>query len=197
MSCFRSECTQLWSLLLLVQMRDDATGLTTSDGTAISYGSAAAAIAKLRDVLGGTSSASVENSITRTATAYTSSVTTANQPNLFAVNSAGVSFVRSPYQVWLTMQALLQFQVLCNNSCWWHTCSGCFYRCWTLCTFPTLPLLAAFSLMGSQVCVCMLHTLRLLWPCLHLVITGHVAAGNSALASKTSTPAKKRCAKSS
>ena len=62
----------------------------------------AGAIAKLRDILGGTSSASVENPITRTAAAP--AVNTANQPDLFAVNSAAVSFVRSPYQVWLTMQ---------------------------------------------------------------------------------------------
>lgn len=84
-------------------MKDDATGLTTSDNKPISFASAAAAIAKLRDVLGGTSSASVESPITRTATAYTTSVNPApDQPDLFAVNSAGVSYVRSPYQVWIT-----------------------------------------------------------------------------------------------
>ena len=97
-------------------MRDDETGLTTSDNKPISFASAAAAIAKLRDVLGGTSSASVENPITRTATAYTSSVTTADQPDLFAVNSAGVSFVRSPYQVWITQSATAFHQVLCGGT---------------------------------------------------------------------------------
>ena len=81
-----------------MQIRTTATGLTTSAGGAIDYATAVAAIAKLRDVLGGTSSASVENSLARTPTAYSDS-TSSTGPVMFAVNSGGVSFVRSPYQV--------------------------------------------------------------------------------------------------
>lgn len=87
-------------------MATNATGLTTSSGSAISYETAVAAIAKLRDVLGGTSSSSVENSLTRTPTAYTSSVNSTG-PVLFAVNPAtAVAYVRSPYQVCVVTAAV-------------------------------------------------------------------------------------------
>ena len=66
-----------------VQIRTTATGLTTSAGGAIDYATAVAAIAKLRDVLGGTSSASVENSLARTPTAYSDS-TSSTGPVMFA-----------------------------------------------------------------------------------------------------------------
>lgn len=79
-------------------MVDQPTGLTTSSGGNVTYGAAVAAITKLRDALGGTSSASVENALTRTPTAYTNSVPSTG-PVLFAVNPAGVAYVRSPYQV--------------------------------------------------------------------------------------------------
>lgn len=81
-----------------LQLMDQPTGLMTSTGGNITYGAAVGAITKLRDMLGGTSSASVENALTRTPVAYTNSVPSTG-PVLFAVNSNGVAYVRSPYQV--------------------------------------------------------------------------------------------------
>ena len=123
-------------------MAANATGLTLADGTAVPYATAVAGIAKLRDVLGGTSSSSVENNLTRTPTPYTSSVNTTG-PALFAVNSAAVAFVRSPYQV--------REAPLCN-SCWGSVSNTfsklivCRYS--TLCTFQAKPVLEAFSHMA-------------------------------------------------
>lgn len=97
-----------------MQLRDTATGLTASDNSPITYGMAVAGIAKLRDMLGGTSAASVENAITRTPTPYTSSVGSTG-PVLFAVNSAGVSFVRSPTQVQITCLHLLFVSALLDD----------------------------------------------------------------------------------
>lgn len=99
------------SRLLLLQLRDTPTGLMASDNSPITYAMAVAGIAKLRDMFGGTSGASVENAITRTPTAYTSNVGSTG-PNLFAVNSAGVSFVRTPTQVWISCLQLLLHSVL-------------------------------------------------------------------------------------
>lgn len=82
----------------LLQLMDQPTGLKTSSGSDVTYGAAVGAITKLRDVLGGTSSASVENALTRTPVAYSTSVPSSG-PVLFAVNSNGVAYVRSPYQV--------------------------------------------------------------------------------------------------
>ena len=96
-------------------MATDPTGLTTSSGGNINFETAVAAIAKLRDVLGGTSSGSVENTLTRSPTAYTSSVNSTG-PVLFAVNSAAVSFVRSPYQV-CVMQAAIKFEEAFRSLC--------------------------------------------------------------------------------
>ena len=58
------------TIVPILQLVDQPTGLTTSSGGAITYGSAVGAITKLRDVRGGTSSTSVENALTRTPTAY-------------------------------------------------------------------------------------------------------------------------------
>ncbi|KAL3152575.1 hypothetical protein ABBQ32_001598 [Trebouxia sp. C0010 RCD-2024] len=82
----------------LYALMDQPTGLKTSSGSDVTYGAAVGAITKLRDVLGGTSSASVENALTRTPVAYSTSVPSSG-PVLFAVNSNGVAYVRSPYQV--------------------------------------------------------------------------------------------------
>lgn len=115
-----SPCPILTSRSLLVQLRDTPTGLKASDNSDITYGMAVAGIAKLRDMLGGTSGASVENAITRTPTAYTPNVGSTG-PNLFAVNSAGVSFVRSPYQVRITCLQLLLVSALLMMFMFWLT----------------------------------------------------------------------------
>lgn len=85
--------------MLLLQLRTDATGLTLADGSAITYATAVAAITKLRDTLGLTSSSSVESPLTRTATAYANAPSGSDQPILFAVDSNAVAYTRTPKQV--------------------------------------------------------------------------------------------------
>lgn len=171
-----------------MQIATNATGLTTSNGGAITYETAVAAIAKLRDVLGGTASASVENALTRTPTSYTSSVNSTG-PVLFAVNSAAVAYVRSPYQVCDTVaikvhqgrvylhQKTLQVLdiVYFSNT----TTPGGF--------FPHG--VNGASAMPSVLFVHMSHNA--------LTEICSDVAGNSALASPSATPADKRCATTS
>ena len=87
---------------LQLQTATAATGLTygTSPGTAIDFSTAVKGITTLRDNLGGTSSSSVENILTRSSTVQ-GTMTTAmtDQPDLFAANSNAVAYSRTPIQV--------------------------------------------------------------------------------------------------
>ena len=88
--------------ILCLQLRNTDTGLTLSDGSAVTYATAVAAIIKLRDTLGLTTSSSVESPLTRTATAYPNAPTDSTEPFLFAVDSNAVAYTRTPKQVSIT-----------------------------------------------------------------------------------------------
>ncbi len=79
------------------------TGLTydtsSTTGNAITYTVAANAITELRDALGGTSSKTVENPLTRTETQQGNVGTGVTGPDLFAADSTGVAYTRTPSQV--------------------------------------------------------------------------------------------------
>ena len=87
---------------LQLQLAGTDTGLLVgaSPGTALDYSTAVKAITTLRDNLGGTSSSSVENILTRSSTVQ-GTMTTAmtDQPDLFAADSNAVAFSRTPTQV--------------------------------------------------------------------------------------------------
>ncbi len=70
-----------------------------SPGTAVDFATAVKAITTLRDNLGGTSASSVENLLTRTATAQGTETAVTDQPDLFAADSNAVAFSRTPTQV--------------------------------------------------------------------------------------------------
>lgn len=87
----------------MLQEKSTATGLQTNANPAVDITvlQAVNAITTLRDVLGGTTSASVENALTRTTSAFTG-VTggTAGAPDLFAADpTTSVAFTRIPKQV--------------------------------------------------------------------------------------------------
>jgi len=79
------------------------TGLTydtsSTTGNAITYTVAADAITALRDALGGTSSKTVENPLTRTETQQGNVGAGVTGPDLFAADSNGVAYTRTPSQV--------------------------------------------------------------------------------------------------
>ena len=82
-----------------LQIASSNTGLELSTGDAITFETAVSAINALRDALGGTSSSSVENALTRTP-ATVSGVTIASPgPDLFAADANSVSYTRIPKQV--------------------------------------------------------------------------------------------------
>lgn len=82
-----------------MQLRNANTGLKLQTGNDITYAAAVAAITKLRDTLGQTSTNSVESPLTRTATPYTNAPTGPDQPLLFAVDVNAVAYTRTPKQV--------------------------------------------------------------------------------------------------
>ena len=92
-------CLTTANSYLCLQLRDTDTGLTLSDGSAVTYATAVAAIIKLRDTLGLTTSSSVESPLTRTATAYPNAPTDSTEPFLFAADSNAVAYTRTPKQV--------------------------------------------------------------------------------------------------
>ncbi len=103
--------------VMCVQLASTATGLETSAGAAITFETAVNAIATLRNTLGGTTSSSVENDLYRTTTAYTSSVNTTSQPDLFAVDTNAVAFTRTPKEVgFATCGAVLHLLQLRHNT---------------------------------------------------------------------------------
>lgn len=72
----------------LFQIAGQPTGLTLSNGDAINFQTAVTAINALRDALGGTTSSSVESSLTRS-----------SAPVLFAADASSVAYTRIPRQV--------------------------------------------------------------------------------------------------
>ena len=91
----------------MLQLRAESTGLTSPQGSIagttneVSVLQAVNAITALRDSLGGTTSSSVENALTRTTSSFTGvtgGVTDA--PDLFAADpTTSVAFTRIPKQV--------------------------------------------------------------------------------------------------
>lgn len=71
-----------------MQIAGQPTGLTLSNGDAINFQTAVTAINALRDALGGTTSSSVESSLTRS-----------SAPVLFAADASSVAYTRIPRQV--------------------------------------------------------------------------------------------------
>ena len=82
----------------VMQIAGDATGLTLSDSSAITFATAVSAINVLRDALGGTRSSSVENSLTRNPTAVTGVTIASPGPDLFAADANSVAYTRIPGQ---------------------------------------------------------------------------------------------------
>ncbi len=87
--------------ILQLQLAGTATGLTT--GTAaddLTFEEAVSGITILRDKLGGTSSSSVENLLTRSTTVQgTMTTAVTGQPYFFAADSSAVAYSRTPTQV--------------------------------------------------------------------------------------------------
>ena len=86
-------------MLAVLQYSTDTTILTGTSGTAIDVATAVKGITTLRDNLGGTSSSSVENILTRTSAAHGTLTAATDQPDLFAADSNGVAYSRTPTQV--------------------------------------------------------------------------------------------------
>lgn len=83
----------------LYQIASSDTGLELSTGDAITFETAVSAINALRDALGGTSSSSVENALTRTPTAVSGVTVASTGPDLFAADANSVAYTRIPKQV--------------------------------------------------------------------------------------------------
>ena len=95
-------CTIAADVMLVLQTASPAvtTGLTVDSGqTALDFGTAVIGINKLRDTLGGTTASSVESPLTRTTQAVGGVTATSGAPELFASDSNGVAFSRTPTQV--------------------------------------------------------------------------------------------------
>lgn len=83
-----------------MQIMSSDTGLTLNNSDPITFDTAVSAINALRDALGGTTSSSVENGLTRVPTTV-SGVTIATNPgpDLFAADANSVAYTRIPKQV--------------------------------------------------------------------------------------------------
>ncbi len=87
--------------VLQLQLAGTNTGLTTgTTATALTYETAVSGITTLRDNLGGTSSSSVENVLTRSTTIQgTMTTAVTGEPDFFAADSNAVAYSRTPTQV--------------------------------------------------------------------------------------------------
>ena len=99
----------------MLQIASNATGLTLNDGSAITFAAAVVAINALRDALGGTSSSSVENPLTRTPTSVSGVTIASPGPDLFAADANSIAYTRIPRQVLLSCWLLFLVHILQNT----------------------------------------------------------------------------------
>ena len=99
----------------LVQIASAPTGLTLDNADPISFETAVVAINTLRNALGGTTSSSVENSLTRKPTAVSGVTTADSAPNLFAADANSVAYTRIPRQVGDFFNSLLHARACCHE----------------------------------------------------------------------------------
>lgn len=100
-------CDSHQSDFVMLQLRAESTGLTSPQGSSagttneVTVLQAVNAITALRDSLGGTTSSSVENALTRTTSSFTGVTGRVDDaPDLFAADpTTSVAFTRIPKQV--------------------------------------------------------------------------------------------------